>query len=159
MLNSHNSVDDLLRTRRATWYIHVHRYDPVDPLKNAVGVKDTTAAGARADAQNPARFSHLLIYLAQHRPHLLGDRSHDHEEVRLSRRKAQTFGSEAREIIMRAHRRHEFNSATRRRERQWPDGIFPGHSHYFVKARGEEPGSFVSFRFFNQFYIRISRFC
>src|SRR6266540_7565136 len=61
VLELHQTVDDALRTGRASGDVHVHGDDRVDPLDRRIVVVEPTRAGADTERDHPLGLTHLLI--------------------------------------------------------------------------------------------------
>src|SRR5690606_35827830 len=85
VLDLHDTVEYLLRPWRTTGHVYVNRNNAIDTLEHAVRIENSSAAGTSAHGKHPARFCHLFIHLTKDGPHLLRDRTHYHEQVRLAR--------------------------------------------------------------------------
>src|SRR5580658_1945076 len=144
ILDSHEPVQDRLRPRRATGYIHINRNDLVNSLQHRISIKNTPARRTRAHCHNPPRFRHLQVYLLQGRPHFLRDRPHHHQQITLPRCKGQPFGPKTCQIIVRRHHRHELDATARSRKRQRPKRILPRQTNDTAQLRRKEPLSRIT---------------
>src|SRR5690606_18682497 len=85
VLDLHDTVEYLLRPWRTTGHVYVNRNNAIDTLEYAVRIENSSAAGTGAYGKYPTRFCHLFIHLTKDGSHLLRDRTHYHEQVRLAR--------------------------------------------------------------------------
>src|SRR6185437_3336352 len=129
VLDTHKPVEDRLGPRGTAGYIHIHRNHLVDTLQYGISIEDTPAAGACAHRHHPTRLGHLQVYLLDHRPHLLGNRAHNHQQITLPRAETQPLGTKTSQIIMAGHRSHKLDPATRRSKRHRPKGVFTPQPH------------------------------
>src|SRR5216684_1932522 len=130
--------EESFRTRRASYNIHVYRYDAIHPLQNRISVKGPAHARARSHRNAPLRVRHLFPHALQHRRHLQRYRArHDHQ-VRLARRRPEHFGSEPRHIEPRSRGSDHLNRAARQSKRQRPDGALPRPVEHVVHRRNHE---------------------
>src|SRR5690606_7469252 len=116
VLEQHQRVEHALGSRGTPRYVDVGGDDLVDARAAGVVVVEAAARSARAEREHPLRLCHLLVDALQHGGLALGDGTHHPEQVTLTRRKARSFGAEAREVVARAGDAHELHPATRRHE-------------------------------------------
>src|SRR5690606_36355577 len=91
VLHPQYSINDRFRAWRATGNINIYRNYLIDSLEYAVCIEDSAAAGAGANGNYPAGFSHLEIDLFYYRPHFLCNSTHHHEQVTLPGRETDAF--------------------------------------------------------------------
>src|SRR5262249_37548400 len=138
LTNHQNGLQNRFRRRRATWNIDVHRYDFVNSLHYVISSMKPSGGRASSHAQNPFRIRHLFVYPFEHRAHLVGDGSHDHQQIRLSRGETNHLSTESRDIIVRRDNGHVLNSAAGCSEGQRPQRVFARPVCYFANLGGEE---------------------
>src|SRR6267378_4625714 len=138
LLQLQDSVDQRFGGRRTARHVDVHRYDPVAAANHRVRVTVVAAAiGTRSPRDHPARFRHLVIYLAQGGGHLVAQRGgHDHH-VRLSRTRPEHH-AEAVQVVTGGARVHHLDRATRQAERDRPQRPGLGPVDQLVQAGRNE---------------------
>src|SRR5215469_11444495 len=137
LLEQHNGVNKLLRTRRASGNVNVD-WDPlIHALHERVVVEDTARGRAGTHRDDPLGFRHLLVKFADHRSHLLRDAARDDHEVGLARRRTKHFGTKAGNVETRRAHRHHFDSAAGQAEGHWPNGVL-AHPVHDIVERSED---------------------
>jgi hypothetical protein len=64
----------------------------------------------------------------------------------LTGRETQALCPEPTQIVGGCHGSHELDPTTTRGKGKWPDGIFAGETHHFVKGCGKKALSHMTFR-------------
>ena len=135
----HHSVQDGVRSRRASWHVDIDRYHLVHPLDHMIGVAERSAAnGAASHGNDVFRFGHLVVQTFQHGGHLVHDGAEHEDDIGLTGTVAVHLPAEAGKIGMGAAHTHELNAAAARGEGQRPYRMRPtpvnhvaqpGHDH------------------------------
>lgn len=81
LLQLKNAIHERFAGRRTSGNIYINRHNAIATTGDAVAVMIIAAAiGARAHADDPAGFGHLVVNLAQRRGHFVGERAgYDHD--------------------------------------------------------------------------------
>jgi len=137
VLQHHQRMNELLGTRRATGNEHIHR-DHLVYRNQRVIVEHAGRRGAGAHRDHPFRFRHLLVQVADHWGHFIGNAPGDDHQVRLPRRATKNLRPEARDIEARCAHGHHFDGAARQAERHGPDGVLTRPVDGLVKRRQNE---------------------
>ena len=119
LVQGEDGVQQRLGRRRAAGGVDVDRDDLVHALDDGVVVEHPAGRGAHAHGDDPLGLHHLVVDLAEHRGHLLGDPAgHDHE-VGLAGRGPEDLHAEAADVEV--GRARPTSSRWRSRPgRRWP---------------------------------------
>src|SRR5579875_41808 len=126
VLKEYESVNEHLRTRRATGNVYIDRNDLVHSRQYVVRVKiDSTRYAARSHRDDPLWFGHLVIYHSEARRHLSRHCSVNHYEVALPQRTERFKNTEPLRIEPWTGDSSKLNAATRCLQMNWPQRIRP----------------------------------
>src|SRR6266496_1610354 len=122
ILQTHQSVKQRFRPRRAAGNVNVDRNRPINPLHCRVRIKWSARRCARAHCNHPFRFRHLIVNATNDRSHFQSHSSGNDYQIALSRAGTKYAGAEAIDIETSRAGRDHLNRATGETERHRPDG-------------------------------------
>src|SRR6266542_3928997 len=125
VLQLHQAIEELLRTRRAAKNVDVDRDDLVHALQHGVAVERPSHGGAASHGNHPLRVGHLRVDALHYGRHLQGDGAGDDHQVGLARAGAKDLRAEARDIEARGGRGDHLDGAAGQAKRHGPDGGLP----------------------------------
>ena len=131
------AVHEHLGPRRAPGHVHVHRHDRVHARDESVVVEHAPRRGAHAHRDDPLGLGHLVVDLAQHRPHLLRDPARDDHQVGLPRRRAEHLHPPPRQVVVGRRRRPSSRSRSRP-VRTWPATSSSSGPRHGLAHRGQQ---------------------
>ena len=145
LLQLNDAVDQGFGSWWAAGHVDVNRYDAVATTHDRIAVMViTTAIGTRAHGDHPARLRHLVVDLAQGRPHLVAQcAGHDHQ-IGLTRAGPKQH-AEAIQVITRCARVHHLYGAAGQTKSHGPQRAGFGPVDHRVVTRGHE--AFVKYTF------------
>lgn len=94
--------------------------------------------GAAAHGDHVFRVGHLVVEALEHRGHLVGDRTGDHDEVGLTRGGTRDFKPEPGKIVAGGTHGHELDAAAARGERQRPKAVAAAPLDQVVEAPDDD---------------------
>ena len=138
LVQGQDGVQQCLGGRRAPGGVDVDRHDLVDSLDDGVVVEHAAGRGADAHGDDPLGLHHLVVDLAQHRGHLLGDPpGHDHE-VGLAGRGPEDLHAQPADVVVGGPDRHHLNGTAGQAEGGGPHAVAPGPLDHVLEATGQE---------------------
>src|ERR1019366_154749 len=137
LLQQHDGVNQLLRTRRTAGHVNIHGNPLVHALYQSVIVENASRGRTRSHRDDPLGFRHLHIEFADHRRHLLRDPAGNDHQVRLTRRRAEDLGPKAGDVKTRGAHRHHLDGAAGQSKGHRPNRI-PAHPVHDRIHRGHE---------------------
>ena len=138
-LQSHERVQQRLRTRRASGDMHVNRNIAVNSLQHVIPLLEWAARDrARAHRDHVLGLRHLVIEPHHLRSHLLRHRTRDDHQVCLTRRRPEDLRAEPGNVIPRHRCRDHLNRATSQTKRHRPHRTSPAPVVELFQGRGND---------------------
>lgn len=125
-LQHEDAIHERLASGRAPRHVNVHRHNPITAPHDRVAVVIiSSTVRAAPHANHPPRLRHLIVHLTQRGRHLVGERSGDNHNVRLTRGGTEN-DAETILIVARGGKVHHFDGAAGETERHGPEGSLTG---------------------------------
>src|SRR5258708_3498557 len=97
-LELQDGVEKGFRPGRTAGNVNVHGDDLVAALHDGVIIENAAGGRARAHGNDPLRFGHLIVQLANNRSHFLREAARDDNQVGLARRRTEYLRAETRNV-------------------------------------------------------------
>lgn len=134
-LELENAIHQCLTTGRTSGDINIHGDNSVASPDHTVTIMVITPAiRTAAHANDPSRFRHLIVHLAQGGSHLVSQGARNDHDIRLSRGSAEDYAQTVL-IVSGSREMHHFDGTAGEAERHGPEGALTAPVGDYVEGR------------------------